>query len=67
MRYKSTEEWDHVLDTECQLAAPAILADGSVWTGFSVVLAECDSDGRSGGYRTVGKGCMQRIDDSYDL
>ena len=49
MRYKSTEEQDHVLDTECQLAAPAILADGNVWTGFGVVLAECDSDGRSGG------------------
>ena len=47
------QEGEPILDTECQLAVLAIVADGNPWTGFSGVLAEGDGDGGSVGYRFV--------------
>jgi len=54
----NTPKGDHVLDSKCQLAIPAIMVDGNPWAYFSVVVAECDGDGRSGGYITEGSGGM---------
>lgn len=59
MHNETAQEWDHVLDSERQLAVLAVAVDSNIWAGFSKILAECDSNGGSVGYRNVCNGYMQ--------
>jgi len=63
--YKQMQEGEPILDTECQLAVLAIVADGNPWTGFSGVLAEGDGDGGSVGYRFVSNWHTKKIVETY--